>query len=305
METKTTSDILKDEKCFDPYLYCALHGAAMTVLGMENCGVLSHAPHGCAYLVDGAFSWQEADWTETETLCTKLCEDEIVHGGEELLARTILEAKELNIQALFVLTACGPEIVGDDIVSVCQDIEPEVPFKLIPIECAGYKGSQYDGIDIALDTMLKKLVRDGGEKIPRSVCLIAPHANANPTWMGDLAWVKQTLSQMGIQVVASLTHKTLLSEFDNVSKAETSLLLSHDAGKKAADYLSSEFGVEQICRALPQPIGMSNTRRWLLELGERFAAREIAEKLISEGNRIVADTLRRKAWGVSGESLDA
>jgi nitrogenase molybdenum-iron protein beta chain len=152
--------------------------------------------------------------------------------------------------------------------------------------------------------MLKKLVRDGGEKIPRSVCLIAPHANANPTWMGDLAWVKQTLSQMGIQVVASLTHKTLLSEFDNVSKAETSLLLSHDAGKKAADYLSSEFGVEQICRALPQPIGMSNTRRWLLELGERFAAQEVAQRLIVEGERTVTDTLRRKGWGIGGGSLD-
>ena len=37
-----------------------------------------------------AFGWQDADYTETLTLCTKLCEDEIVHGGEELLARTIL-----------------------------------------------------------------------------------------------------------------------------------------------------------------------------------------------------------------------
>ncbi|MBE9502313.1 MAG: nitrogenase associated protein [Dehalococcoidia bacterium] len=302
--TEISSEVLKGEKCFDSYLRCALHGAALTVLGVENCGVISHAPQGCAYLVDSAFSWQEADWTKTETLCTKLCEDEIVHGGEELLARTILEAKELNIGALFVLSACGPEIVGDDIVAVCQDLEPQVPFKLIPIECAGYRGSQYDGIDIALDVMLKKLVKDSGKKVPKSVCLIVPHANANPTWMGDLAWVKQTLSQMGIQVVATLTHKTALSKFDNLSSAEASLLLSHDAGKNAADYLSSEFGVEQICREMPLPIGMSNTRRWLLELGERFDAQEVAEKLVAEGERMVAETLRRKGWGVSGESLE-
>ena len=302
--TEILSQILKGEKCFDPYLFCALHGAAMTVLGVENCAVLTHGPQGCAYLVDSAFAWQEADWIETETLCTKLCEDEIVHGGEELLARTILEAKELNIQALFVLTACGPEVVGDDIVAVCQDLQSRIPFKLIPIECAGYKGSQYDGIDIALDTILRKLSRNSRKKIPRSVCLIAPQANANPTWVGDLAWVKQTLSQMGIQVVATLTYKTALSDFDNISKAEASLLLSHDAGKKAADYLSSQLGVEQICQRMPLPIGMSNTERWVLELGKRFDVQGLAEKLVAEGERMVADTLRRKAWGVSGESLD-
>jgi nitrogenase molybdenum-iron protein alpha/beta subunit len=306
MEAKRiTSEGLKGEKCFDPYLRCALAGAALTVLGMENCGVLSHAPQGCAYLVDGAFAWQEADWIETETLCTKLCEDEIVHGGEELLARTILEAKELNIQALFVLSACGPEIVGDDIIGVCEDMQPKVEFKIIPIECAGYRGSQYDGIDIALDVMLKKLVKDGGEKIHESVCLIAPHANANPTWMGDLAWIKQILSSMGIEVLATITHKTSLSELDSVSSAESSLLLSHDAGKKAVDYLSSEFGVKQICQGMPLPIGMSNTRRWLLELGRRFDAQETAERLVSKGEKMVADTLRRKGWGVSGESLEA
>jgi hypothetical protein len=49
-----------------------------------------------------------------------LCEDEIVHGGEDLLARTIREAKGLPISILFVLSACGPEIVGDDIVAVCD-----------------------------------------------------------------------------------------------------------------------------------------------------------------------------------------
>jgi nitrogenase molybdenum-iron protein alpha/beta subunit len=49
---------------------------------------------------------------------------------------------------------------------------------------------------------------------------------------------------------------------------------------------------------------MSNTRRWLLELGERFDAQEVAGKLISEGERMVAETLRRKGWGIGGESLE-
>ncbi len=282
------------ERCHDPYLRCALYGAAQTALGISGCCVLSHAPQGCNMLVNSAFGWQDADYTETLTLCTKLCEDEIVHGGEELLARTILEAQEFNVPILFVLSSCGPEIVGDDIVAVCEDVRSQVDFDVVPIECAGFRGSQYDGTDIALDALLKRLVVDSGQKIAQSVCLIAPYANANPTWMGDLEWVKRVLSQMGVQVTATITHQTALSDFEKVSATEASLVLSHDCGQRAADYLASEFGVEQLCKDIPLPVGFTNTRRWLRELGEEFGAKDVADRLIAGGEKMVVEVCRRK-----------
>ena len=282
------------ERCHDPYLRCALYGAAQTVLGINGCCVLAHAPQGCDMLVNSAFGWQDADYTETLTLCTKLCEDEIVHGGEELLARTILEAREFNIPIMFVLSACGPEIVGDDIVAVCEDMQDQVDFKLMPIQCAGFRGSQYDGTDIALEALLKGLVTDAGQKTANSVCLIAPHANANPTWMGDLEWVKNVLAQMGVQVTATVTHGTALSDIEKVSTSEASLLLSLDCGQKAVDYLTTEFGIEQVCKDIPLPFGFGNTRRWLTELGERFGARDVADRLITEGEKRVVEVCRRK-----------
>jgi nitrogenase molybdenum-iron protein alpha/beta subunit len=282
------------DTCTDPYLRCAFNGAAQTALGVSGSALLAHAPQGCEYLVNNAFASQECDYMETVTLCTKLCVDEIVHGGEEILARTIREAKDLPVSALFVLSACGPEIVGDDIVAVCEALQPEVKFRLVPIECAGFRGSQYDGIDIALDTILKRLVKDTGEKIPNSVCLVAPHANANPTWTADLAWVQQVLSRLGVRVVATLTHTTPLSDIEQAASAETSLLLSHDAGQKAADYLSATCGIEQVCRGMPLPIGMTNTQRWLTAIGERFDAQKTAEEMVTEGERMVTATCRRK-----------
>ena len=148
------------EPCTDPYLRCAFNGAAQTALGVSGSALLAHSPQGCEYLVNNAFASQECDYMETITLCTKLCVDEIVHGGEDILARTIREAKDLPISALFVISACGPEIVGDDIVAVCETLQPEVKFRLVPIPCAGFRGSQYDGIDIALDTIIKRLVKN-------------------------------------------------------------------------------------------------------------------------------------------------
>ncbi|MGB4234973.1 MAG: nitrogenase component 1 [Methanoregulaceae archaeon] len=282
------------ETCTDPYLRCAFNGAAQTALGVSGSALLSHSPQGCEYLVNNAFSWQECDYMETMTLCTKLCVDEIVHGGEDLLARTIGDTRDLPISVLFVISACGPEIVGDDIVAVCEEMQPAVPFRLIPISCAGFRGSQYDGIDIALEAMLKQLVEESADKIPGSVCLIAPHANANPTWTADLSWVQQVLARMGIPVVATLTHRTPVSDIKKVASAETSLLLSHDAGQKTADYLSSMFGTEQICTRIPLPIGMTNIQRWLTAIGERFDRLDAAETMVTEGERMVTATCRRK-----------
>jgi len=282
------------DTCTDPYLRCAFNGAAQTALGVSGSALLAHSPQGCEYLVTNAFASQECDYMETVTLCTKLCVDEIVHGGEDILARTIREVKDLPVSALFVLSACGPEIVGDDIVAVCEALQPEVKFRLIPIECAGFRGSQYDGIDIALDTILKRLVKNSSENIPDSVCLIAPHANANPTWTADLAWVQQVLSRLGVRVVATLAHKTPLSDIEQAASAETSLLLSHDAGQNAAEYLSATYGIEQVCRGIPLPIGMTNTQRWLTALGERFDAQKTAEDMVADGERMVTATCRRK-----------
>jgi nitrogenase molybdenum-iron protein alpha/beta subunit len=283
------------QRCHDPYLRCALYGAAQTALGVTGCCVLAHSPQGCYLLVDAAFSWQDADYTETLILSTKLCEDEIVHGGEELLARTILEVQELGVPILFVLTSCGPEIVGDNIAAVCEDIRPQVDFEIVPIECAGFRGDQNEGIDIALDAILKKLAVRGRPKIPSSLCLIAPYANSNPTWIGDLAWVKGILREMGAKVLATLTHDTRISELEDIAAAEGCIVLSHDAGQKAADYLTQEFGTEQLCKGMPLPVGFTNTRRWLTELGKKLGAQDVAERLAADGEKMVVEQCRRKS----------
>jgi nitrogenase molybdenum-iron protein alpha/beta subunit len=313
--SETAQAGMEQARCHDPYLRCALYGAAQTALGVTGCCVLSHSPQGCFQLVDTAFEWQDADYTETFTLCTKLCEDEIVHGGEELLARTVLEAEGLDVPIMFVLTACGPEIVGDDIVAVCEDVSPQVDFQLIPIQCAGFRGDQNWGIDIALEAVITRMVPDGGwgAEIPslqgdprppggslrRSVVLIAPHANANPTWMGDLAWVKDVLAQMGATVVATLSHGTSLEDLKRIPLAEACIVLSHDAGQKAADLLAERYGTEQWCRGLPLPIGFTNNRNWLLELGRRLGAEDVARTLIAHGESMVVKVCRCKGLAQS------
>ena len=45
---------------------------------------------------------------------------------------------------------------------------------------------------------------------------------------------------------------------------------------------------------MPLPVGFTNTRRWLKELGERLDAQEVAEKIASDGEKMVVEQCRRK-----------
>jgi nitrogenase molybdenum-iron protein alpha/beta subunit len=245
-------------------------------------------------LVDSAFRWQHADYTETKVLCTKLCEVEIVHGGEELLDRTIREATAYDVPVVFVLSACGPEIVGDDIAGVCRRVQTDVPFQLVPVACPGFSGSHYEGVDTALDTLVEHFARQESITVPRSVILVAPHANANPTWQGDLQWVQRVLNRMEASVATVLAHDTPFSELSGMATAEYSLVLSHDAGRRAARRLAEEHGVQQLCADLPLPIGLGNTAAWLVELGTAFGAGDVVEKIIHSGEKQVVEQLRRR-----------
>lgn len=289
--------------CVDPYLRCAFYGACQTAFGFENACVIAHSPQGCQLSADVAFQWQQADYTMTEVLCSKLCEDEIVHGGEDTLKRTILDAKTYDVPLVFVISACGPEIVGDNIQSVAEEMEPAVDFQIIPIAAPGFLGSQYKGVDIALETLIKRFSadreneREKREKRENTVCILAPHASGNPTWPGDLHWIREVFSQLNVEVLSVLTYHSSLQDLENIMSCETCLVLSHDAGSKAAQLLS-DHKIEWLCKDVPLPIGFENTRKFLEILGARFDAEKEIETIIQKGEQTVIQNLRRRGLQV-------
>jgi nitrogenase molybdenum-iron protein alpha/beta subunit len=276
----------------DPYLRCAFAGAGKTLAGILDTCLVLHSPQGCHALIGDALASQRVDFSAAQVVSSKLCETEIVYGGEERLKETIREALSYGAPYLFVMSACGPEVVGDNIVAVCEAMTRECEIPVVPIECAGFRGNECQGIDIGLEKLLDFAVPEAVPKVPRSVTLIAPHASANPAWPADLAWVRRLLDEMGVTVVSVLTHKQDVPGIARTPAAETSLLLSHDAGARTSDRLAERFGVEPICRELPLPVGLTNTKRWVEALGRRFGAEPVAERIVEEGHQDVIRAIR-------------
>ena len=291
-------DELKFEHCAhsrDPLVGCALEGVATVLAGVRDVSIVIHSPQGCAATVAMGYDNQEIDFTRRKTACTRLFETDIVMGATDKLKELILQADgTFASKVMFVVGACAADIIGEDIEGICRVMQPKVRSRLVPIFSGGFRGNAYDGMDLALEALARIMKDPGGERNERTVNLIAPHASLNPTWWADLEWVKDVLEQMGIGVQCVLTRDASMHELRHASFAEANILLSCDVGYGLARSMEKMFGIPLLLSDIPLPVGLGNTARWLTTLGEHFAVEETARAIISRGERMVVDVLRRR-----------
>jgi nitrogenase molybdenum-iron protein beta chain len=279
----------------DPILGCALEGVASVVAGFRDAGIVIHSPQGCASTVATAFDAHEIDFTQRKVGCTRLFETDIIMGASEKLAGLIKEAdSSFGTRALFVIGTCAADIIGEDIEGLCRQLQPVIRARLIPVLAGGFRGNSYDGIDLGLKTLLQ-FIATGRPKTERSVNLIAPQANLNPTWWADLQWVKEVLRSLDVKVQTVLPRHTSLAKLEEAGRASAGILLSHDVGYEFGRKLQEIHGIPLILNDIPLPVGLKNTARWLRALGAYFDAEAQAERLIEAGETKVADVLRRRA----------
>jgi len=200
---------------------------------------------------------------------------------------------------MFVVGTCAADIIGEDIQALCNNIQPEINAKLVPLLAGGFRGNAYDGLEMGLEALLpfihKRQKRRGGRK-PRIVNIIAPQANVNPTWWADLEWIKQTLKSLRIKVQTVISHGTSFEELEQAGNATANIVLSHDVGYKFARKMQQTHDIPLILDDIPLPIGVQNTTRWSKALAAHFKIDETSvEPLIKEGENKVVETLRKRA----------
>ncbi|MBW4629173.1 MAG: nitrogenase associated protein N [Brasilonema octagenarum HA4186-MV1] len=283
----------------DPIVGCALEGIANMVAGMKDVSIVIHSPQGCASTVAAGYDNHEVDFTKRKVGCTRLFESDIVMGASEKLKGMIKEADQsFHAKVMFVVGTCAADIIGEDIQGLCNNIQPQVNAKLVPILAGGFRGNAYDGLEMGLEALLpfikKRQTKRRGRK-PRIVNIIAPQANVNPTWWADLHWVTQTLKSLRIKVQTVFSHNSSFAELEQAGDATANILLSHDVGYKFARKMQQTHDIPLILDDIPLPIGVKNTTRWLQALAAHFKSEERVEPLIKQGEEMVVDTLRRRA----------
>lgn len=291
-------DELKFENCsqsMDPVLGCALEGVASVVAGIKDVSIIIHSPQGCAATVGAAYDKHEIDFTKRKIGCTRLFETDVILGASDKLKQLIKEADTtFNTRVMFVVGTCAADIIGENLEGICKEIQHEIKAKLIPVFAGGFRGNSYLGEDLGLDALFP-FIKDKKSTVEKSVNLIAPQSNLNPTWWEDLKWVKDILSTLGIKVQTVIPHETTLEDLENAAMASANILLSRDVGYEFAKKMEKLYGVPLILSDIPLPIGLNNTARWLRALGIYFGVEDKVEEIIKAGEEKVIDLLRKRA----------
>ncbi|MDD4138098.1 MAG: nitrogenase component 1, partial [Methanoregula sp.] len=133
---------------------CTLTGAISVTSHIRDAVTIVHGPKGCSH---HNVSLLHATWLDNdhavlpELVSTGLSETEVIFGGEETLRRAIGHAAGRNIHAIFVLSTCIVQTIGDDVEAVCAE---EYGIPVIPVPTAGFLGGSFqDGMNNALVTL--------------------------------------------------------------------------------------------------------------------------------------------------------
>lgn len=279
--SKAHSGTLKDtERSFQQCAGCAITKAACMTVLIQDAAVIEHGPVGCStclheynftYLVNSGLRNVETPVTR-RVFSTNLREKDTVYGGLAKLEKTIREVKErTDANVIFVLSTCAAAIIGDDVESVCDELEDELGIPIVPIVCEGFRSRVWTtGFDAAYHGIARKLINKPVTKNTDTI-------NVINFWGSDR--FSDWFAPFGCKP-RYITPFSTLKDLNHASEAAATVQACSTLGSYLAAVLEQDFGVPEIETA--PPYGIVQTDRWFRALGKLLGKEDIAEQVIKE-----------------------
>jgi len=231
---------------------CTLTGALSVTSHVRETVSIIHGPRGCSH---HNFSLLHATAFDNDRIAvpslvsTALGETDIVYGGEEALARVIASVAERDIRAIFVLSTCVIDTIGDDVAEVCSR---EYGLPVIPVPSAGFLGGTFhNGVNNALIAIAALAEPGPGD----SGVNIIGEMNLEYEVEENYAEISRLLSLTGIQVNCRFVHDLPYDNLSSLGRAKLNIL-RHPALEPVGIFLKERFGIPFV-RSFPQ--GLSET----------------------------------------------
>jgi len=235
---------------------CTLTGALSVTSHIRNTVTIIHGPKGCTHhnaSLLHAICLDDDRMVMPSLISTALGESEIIFGGEEALRSTIRHAAERDASAIFVLSTCIVDTIGDDTCGVCAE---EYGIPAIPIPTAGFLGGNFhDGMNnalIALADIPARCPQNGG------INLIG-EMNLEYEVQENSAEITRLLSLLGLPVNLHFVHDITFSQLSLLGAARLNILRSPSL-VPVGEYLRDRFGTPFIPTF---PHGLSDTLAFL------------------------------------------
>jgi len=284
----------------NPAKACQPLGAVLCASGFQNTLPFVHGSQGCVAYFRSHLSRHFKE--PVAAVSTSMTEDAAVFGGLNNMIEGLENAYALyKPEMIAVSTTCMAEVIGDDLNAFIKKAREQgaipselpVPFAHTP----SFVGSHITGYDNMLKGILSYLTA-GAKKRPNGKINIIPGFD---TYTGNIREIKRLLNLMNVlyTVLADISDVmdspntgeyrlypggTPLDEAVDSINATATLAIQRYSTVKTGEFIKEVWGQEFI--ALPMPIGISNTDRFL-ETISKITGRVIPQEIEDERGRAV------------------
>jgi nitrogenase molybdenum-iron protein beta chain len=251
---------------------CNLHGALQTLSVIEGVVPIVHSTPGCGiqnYISNSAGGNSAGYLTGYSVPNSNVYEKQVIFGGTSRLREQIKNAVKVIKGDLYVtLSGCEAEMVGDDIISMTQEIVNQGE-SAIYYKAPGFKGDQhigYEGVVDALITQLSQLISTIPEKEAGLVNILGIIPKQDLYWQGNLDEIERILGNVNVEVNKLFGYSQTIENWNRVPLAQLNIVVSK-WGIKAAEKLKEIYGTPYIT-VEDIGIGAEEIEEFLWKIGE-------------------------------------
>lgn len=274
-----------------PVWGCAYQGAVRASLRLRDAVVVSHAPRSCAYIcrsgltaaasrMDKHRGEHHPDMMDPLFVSTDMDNADMIYGGTDALTRTLMRVLADKPPVVFLVTACPPAIIGDDVTLAIQQARPVSPeTRIIRLHTDGnMTGGNMNGhLSAIFDGLLEVIeAAPKGPVNPHSVNLVADWPRATPV-------IRRILSEVGVSINVSFAADdgySRVADLRHLGGAPLTLMGSSAfITAVTAAHLRERFAT-QIARH-PFPRGFRETELWLRDIGQCLGIEDRVERYLA------------------------
>ncbi len=299
----------------NPCKMCMPLGAVTALYGIEGAMSILHGSQGCSTYIRRHMATHYNE--PVDIASSSLTENGTIYGGENNLKKGLKNLIDVYRPSVVgVPTTCLAETIGEDLKRIIQNFYDEYPqyrnVEIVPINSAGYGGTQFEGYFGALYQIVSqvRMNRIPNQKINVITSTISP---------ADTRFLKQTFRQFGFEAILlpDLSenldggHKdvysrlpeggTPLFEIREMAGAFVTLeLCNMDLLESPGKYLEKEYAVP--CHRLNLPTGLRDTDAFYEELCT-LSGREMPEEIRKQRARYLDSMVDSHKYNADGRAI--
>lgn len=213
-------------------------------------------------------------------VCTNLTDREVIFGSTDRLTELIaLADQRFAPEMIAVVTACVVGVIGDDVAGAVREAQSTVSGRLIAVDVDGFlRGHFYSGVDLAMEQLLLAFVDEDVCVEPTTVNILG-EKNMAVSEERDFQEVQRLLGLLNLRVGTRFVRQTNTEGLAKLGRASVNILRDPSIADYPARFLAANLGTPHMTRGYP--VGISETRDWLMELASLTDSESTVRQAIS------------------------